>query len=295
MVAVENIINNVKSKDNLWAVNTEDQYHEKLITSVENLVEAYTEKDNEGQMNYDPDTYWKITENSYPYYPTVRHRKRFIVNSLKELIAQNKNLFVFDYGCGEGSVLNEVKRQFQLRDRQLGGCDISKRAVGIAKREVHSPYLYCGAFPELYKKCDVIICSEVIEHTKNYLDVLRWIKNNIADGGFLILSTQAGKIHASDKYTGHTQHFDISQLNSMLRQLEFKIEYSRQWGFPFFSLQKYVTDLSFDSVRKNYLEGALSVNKRFVFGVAYLLYFINNLMDAGPQIYIIASKNSEGT
>jgi protoporphyrinogen oxidase len=28
MVAVENIINNVKSKDNLWAVNTEEEYHE---------------------------------------------------------------------------------------------------------------------------------------------------------------------------------------------------------------------------------------------------------------------------
>jgi hypothetical protein len=28
MIAVENIINNVKSKDSLWAVNTEVEYHE---------------------------------------------------------------------------------------------------------------------------------------------------------------------------------------------------------------------------------------------------------------------------
>ena len=28
MIAVENIINNVKSKDNLWAVNVEEEYHE---------------------------------------------------------------------------------------------------------------------------------------------------------------------------------------------------------------------------------------------------------------------------
>jgi protoporphyrinogen oxidase len=28
MIAVENIINNVKSKDNLWVVNTEVEYHE---------------------------------------------------------------------------------------------------------------------------------------------------------------------------------------------------------------------------------------------------------------------------
>ena len=214
------------------------------------------------------------------------------MNSLKKPIAQKKNLFVFDYGCGEGSVLNEIKRRFQLLDHQFGGCDISERAVNIARREVHSPYLYCGAFPELNQKYDIIICSEVIEHTKNYLDVLYWIRNNIADGGIFILSTQAGKIHASDKYTGHTQHFDIYQLNSILRRLEFKIDYSRQWGFPLFSLQKYMTDLNFDKVRKNYLEGELSFTKRFVFEVAYYLYFINDLADAGPQIYIIASKNS---
>jgi protoporphyrinogen oxidase len=28
MIAVENIINNVSTKDNLWAVNTEEDYHE---------------------------------------------------------------------------------------------------------------------------------------------------------------------------------------------------------------------------------------------------------------------------
>ena len=29
ITAVENIINNKKSKDNIWAINTEEDYHEK--------------------------------------------------------------------------------------------------------------------------------------------------------------------------------------------------------------------------------------------------------------------------
>lgn len=29
MVAVENIVNNVHTKDNIWAVNMEEEYHEK--------------------------------------------------------------------------------------------------------------------------------------------------------------------------------------------------------------------------------------------------------------------------
>jgi len=50
MVAVENIINSVKSKDNLWTLNTEQQYHEQELTSAEHSTEAYIEKDNEAVL-----------------------------------------------------------------------------------------------------------------------------------------------------------------------------------------------------------------------------------------------------
>jgi len=32
MVAVENVINNISSKDNIWSVNTEESYHEEKET-----------------------------------------------------------------------------------------------------------------------------------------------------------------------------------------------------------------------------------------------------------------------
>ena len=47
ILAVENIISNIKSKDNLWELNTEQQYHEQKLTSVENLVDAYIEDGHE--------------------------------------------------------------------------------------------------------------------------------------------------------------------------------------------------------------------------------------------------------
>ncbi len=42
MAAVENIVNGVATKDNIWQVNSEEDYHEAKITAVENLTEAYT-------------------------------------------------------------------------------------------------------------------------------------------------------------------------------------------------------------------------------------------------------------
>jgi protoporphyrinogen oxidase len=42
MTAVENIVNGVVTKDNIWQVNSEEDYHETKITAVENITEAYT-------------------------------------------------------------------------------------------------------------------------------------------------------------------------------------------------------------------------------------------------------------
>jgi hypothetical protein len=112
----------------------------------------------------------------------------------------------------------------------------------------------------------------------------------LVDGGRLILTTQAGKIHASDKYTGHTQHFEIAHLEAVLKHLGFEIEKSRPWGFPFFTLQKYLTNLRFEKVRQNYLEGELTLRKRCVFEIAYFLFYLHDFIKLGPQIYIVARK-----
>ena len=56
MVAVENIMKGVTSKDNLWTLNTEQQYHEQELTSVENLAEAYLEENSEGDFKQDVPT-----------------------------------------------------------------------------------------------------------------------------------------------------------------------------------------------------------------------------------------------
>lgn len=45
MVAVDNIINNVKSKENLWQLNTEQQYHEQKSTSLESSADAFITQD----------------------------------------------------------------------------------------------------------------------------------------------------------------------------------------------------------------------------------------------------------
>jgi protoporphyrinogen oxidase len=53
MVAVENIMNGVTSKDNLWTLNTEQQYHEQEPTSVESLRGVCAEGASEAALGRD--------------------------------------------------------------------------------------------------------------------------------------------------------------------------------------------------------------------------------------------------
>jgi hypothetical protein len=83
----------------------------------------------------------------------------------------------------------------------------------------------------------------------------------------------------------------MKELELILKKEGFKVNKSFLWGFPLFTLQKYITNINFKNIQKNYLEGELSLKKKFVFDITYLFYFVHDLIKKGPQIYIIASKN----
>jgi SAM-dependent methyltransferase len=240
--------------------------------------------------SYDPETYWDSTAGSYPYYPTVRHRKRFILDCLRRFTRLGTDSFVFDYGCGEGGILQEIQAALRVSGDQLGGCDVSATAIAHARKKVASPHLYHGGFPEFDARCSAVVCSEVIEHTRGYLDILEWIYGKLTAGGVLILTTQAGKLHASDAYTGHVQHFTLSGLQSELAAIGFRIAYARLWGFPLFTLQKYMTDVNFKVVREHCLEGRPSLCRRALFAATYGTYFVHDLIPMGPQIYVVAVR-----
>lgn len=236
--------------------------------------------------------FWDNIEVSYPLYPTVRHRTRFIIKMFNKFCRAEKDFFIFDYGCGTGDMIMAVKNQYKLHDNQIGGSDMSGKSIALCRRKINSPYFYHELYPNLEKKCDVIICSEVIEHATNYQEILQWIQNNLKLGGVFLLSTQGGKMHKIDEYSGHVHTFKIDELNHILESLGLKVVYSRQWGWPLFTWQKILTDINFDKIKNSYLEGNPPIIKRCFFSFVYLIYFIEDLINNGPQIYICAIKKS---
>lgn len=234
--------------------------------------------------------FWDNIDTSYPQYPTVRHRLRFILKMMKRFSRPAKESFVFDYGCGTGDIVLAVKNKYQLKDDQLGGSDMSEKSIKFCRDKFDSPFFYQEMYPVLEKKCDVIICSEVVEHATNYREILRWVYDNLQTGGVFLLSTQGGKMHKIDEYSGHVHTFKIEDLKTILEGLGFETIYARRWGFPLFTWQKMLTDINFNKIKDSYLEGELSVFKRMFFNFVYLMYFVEDVVNLGPQLYICARK-----
>lgn len=235
------------------------------------------------------DYYWIKIKDIYSSYPTVRHRHRFVINAIKKFIKKNDFSF-FDYGTGNGDLLSKVQNSFNLDENKLGGCEISNVGFDLTKEKLKTNSLYNSSLPKLNIKFDVISCVEVIEHTKDYIEIIKWIENHLNDGGVFILSTQSGPIYNSDEYVGHTQHFEINNLKYILEQNGFEIKYARQWGFPFFTIQKNLTNFNFKFTKDYFLETNSSFIKDFFYNFICLIYHLHDFINLGPQIYIVAKK-----
>jgi SAM-dependent methyltransferase len=242
-------------------------------------------------MTNDPlldfEEHWSNSVETYISHPTSRHRRRFVLRSLRRLHLGEKP-FIFDYGCGPGILLQEVQEMLHLRPEQLGGCDISQQAIIEARTRLASPHLSGIAPPVLDRLCDVIICSEVIEHAENYDEILAWIAEHLAPGGVLILTVPAGRVTRPDAYYGHLRHFTVRKLTAALEGNGLAVTDATRWGFPLFSLQKWITEIFFGQVKTSFMEGSMSPRKRVIFGVFYYVYLVHALIPLGPQIFLTA-------
>jgi len=238
------------------------------------------------------ESYWDSGVELYESHPTGRHRRRFIRNRLRKE-RDRAGLRIFDYGCGTGAVLEDAARILFLDEEKIGGCDISPRAIELVRNRFPGGSFYLEAYPEVDEKLDIVICSEVIEHTSEYRSILEWIAGHLREGGLLILTTPRIPMDPPDRAYGHVQHFRLRDLEMILSGLGFRIESSREWGFPLFTLQKWVTRRSFSKVSESFLEKPMNRAKHLFFYLVYLAYFIHDLVPRGPQLYIAARKTGD--
>jgi len=111
------------------------------------------------------------------------HGKRF--ESILSFMGDTSDKIILDAGSGEGYFLSKIKA------KEKYGIEISKKRVNRSQKILPDGKITIGDITHLpfkNKKFDLIICSEVLEHVKNYPKAIKEFKRCLKPNGHLILS-----------------------------------------------------------------------------------------------------------
>lgn len=164
---------------------------------------------------------------------------RLIISELEKVLqkVKKKKVEILDYGCGVGTV------DFYLASKGCNvlGIDISKDAIHICRESAHAIGVSKRTrFEVLNTKVkstfDIIICSEVIEHVPNDIDLLKKLSKYLKKNGYLIVTTPSvnaplfrlGLATNFDRRVGHLRRYDPNSLIKQIKSLGYKIIFLKQ-------------------------------------------------------------------
>lgn len=170
-----------------------------------------------------------ISDNNATYYyllPVVRRA----INRIK-----TKQLNCIDVGCGVGTLAFYLAK----KGINVSAYDVSSSAITICNRYKEYSGIKKIKFIQAnietvntYKKYDLLICTEVIEHLRNDRKFIKKLCNLCAKKGRLVLSTPSenaplyklGLLDGFDLRVGHLRRYNTSNLTKILNECGFEIE-----------------------------------------------------------------------
>ena len=212
------------------------------------------------------------------YGPFSRHTRRL----LKNLIRPLKIRSILDVGCGQGSLLTELKMEFPYIEPN--GVDISKSAIELAQQRLPNGRFAVldVARESLDEKYDLVICSEVLEHIPDDDTALRNLRSMTRQ--YLLISTPQGRMREFEKQVGHVRNYAHGELVRKLESEGFMILSVLEWGFPFYS-----------PLYRDFLEatgskgttGKFGAVRKLISQAIYYLFLLNSSR-RGDEIFVLA-------
>jgi SAM-dependent methyltransferase len=235
------------------------------------------------QTAYDSNYYdagWdKQWDDMKKYGPMSRHIRRYI----KKLIRPLQFKSVLDVGCGQGSLLQELMREFPGIEPH--GVDLSPSAVEFARKRV--PQGQFGVL-DLVKETtgrsyDLLVCSEVLEHIEDDVAAMNNLRRMC--NGHLVVTTVQGRMRRFEpEAVGHVRNYQRGELVAKLREAGFDIVRDVSWGFPLYS-PLYRNMLEMTGAKGT--TGEFGPGRRLLSMAMYYTFFLN-LPVWGDEIFVLA-------
>ncbi|MBV8550487.1 MAG: class I SAM-dependent methyltransferase [Acidobacteriaceae bacterium] len=240
-------------------------------------------------MNRDYNDYWSNLTASHDHHPGNRFRYKLIADELSA--AELRPETVLDCGCGDGSLLSVVARQ--IPSAELHGIDIADN-VPISRTGLSIQFraqdLGQPVPEEMHGVYDLVLCSEVIEHVERDQALLHNLADVTAQGGTVVLTTQAGKMYRTEQFLGHIRHYNPRDLCLRLEHAGLKVRKCYLAGWPWLNAQKIAAHYLQGMVQKNIVQAqTLSLRVRILFALLGAIYPLSSRR-RGPQIVILATK-----
>ncbi len=233
---------------------------------------------------FDYEEIWKTTWGDVQTYgPFHKHLRRIIKQIIQPLHFES----VLDVGCGQGSFLEELQLQFP--NIKPHGIDISSSAVVLARQRVPGGSFCVMDITEKFfdEPCDLVVCSEVLEHIRDDYAALRNLRK--MTGKYLLVSTPQGRMRRFETQVGHIRNYAPGELVNKIESTGFSVLSVVEWGFPFYS-----------PLYRNFLDLTGSKGTTGEFGpfrkaIAKLLYvvFALNSSKRGDEIFVLAKVNQD--
>jgi 2-polyprenyl-3-methyl-5-hydroxy-6-metoxy-1,4-benzoquinol methylase len=207
---------------------------------------------------------------------------RYVRRILKSIIRPLEFRSVLDVGCGQGSLLEELRAEFP--HIKPHGIDISQSAIELARQKVPNGRFWVLdiAKESLDEKIDLVVCSEVLEHIPDDSLALRRLAR--MTGKYLVISTPQGRMRQFEKTVGHVRNYAPGELVQKLEQNGFVIVSVLEWGFPFYSpLYRDVLELTGGKGTT----GEFGIVRKLLSNFIYYLFMLNS-STRGDEIFVVA-------
>jgi ubiquinone/menaquinone biosynthesis C-methylase UbiE len=141
-------------------------------------------------------------------------------------------------------------------------------------------------------RADVVVCTEVIEHVEDYEVLLDNLIEMLNPGGTLVITTQSGKIHATEISVGHVRHFRIEQLCQALEEKGMKVITRNCWGWPGYVALKYLINFNSEQAIQKFGGGRYGTAAKILNHLSFAITRITSFRNSrwGSQIVISAQK-----